>query len=45
MAVHITHIKPSEIEAVMGQIEALGSRHRISPLASGDVMRLGAAAL
>ena len=45
VAVHITHIKPGEIEAVMGQIEALGSRHRISPLASGDVMRLGAAAL
>ena len=45
VAVHITHIKPGEIEAVMGRIEALDSRHRISPLASGDVMRLGAAAL
>ena len=39
--VHITHIKPGEIEAVMGQIAALGSRHRIAVLASGDSMRLG----
>ena len=45
VAVNITHIKPGEIEAVMGQIEALGSRHRISPLVSGEAMRLGAAAL
>ncbi len=42
VAVHITHIKPGEVEAVMAQIEALGSRHRITPLASGQAMRLGA---
>jgi ribonuclease BN (tRNA processing enzyme) len=42
--VHITHIKPGEVEAVMGQIGALGSRHRISALASGDAIRLGPAA-
>ena len=44
VAVHITHIKPGEVEAVMAQIEALGSRHRITPLASGQVMHLGASA-
>ena len=41
IAVHITHIKPGEVEAVMGQIEALGSRHRITALASGQVTELG----
>ncbi len=41
VAVHITHIKPGEVEAVMAQIAALGSRHRISALRSGDAMRLG----
>jgi cAMP phosphodiesterase len=41
VAVHITHIKPGEVEAVMAQIKALGSPHRITPLASGQVMRLG----
>ena len=40
-AVHITHIKPGEVEAVMAQIEALGSRHRISALHSGHEMKLG----
>jgi ribonuclease BN (tRNA processing enzyme) len=39
--VHITHIKPGEVEAVMGQIQALGSRHRIAALQSGDAIRLG----
>ena len=39
-AVHITHIKPGEIDAVMAQIGALGSRHRISALASGDLIPL-----
>jgi ribonuclease BN (tRNA processing enzyme) len=39
--VHITHIKPGEVEAVMGQIEALGSRHRISALASGQALEIG----
>ncbi len=41
VAVHITHVKPGEVEAVMAQIKALGSRHRITPLASGQVMHLG----
>ena len=41
VAVHITHIKPGEVAAVMGQIAALGSRHRISALASGQVLEIG----
>jgi L-ascorbate metabolism protein UlaG (beta-lactamase superfamily) len=40
VAVHITHIKPGEVEAVMGQIGGLGSRHRIAALASGHVIKL-----
>ena len=40
VAVHITHIKPGEVEAVMAQIGALGSRHRISALESGQVIEL-----
>jgi ribonuclease BN (tRNA processing enzyme) len=42
--VHITHIKPGEVEAVMAQIAALGSRHRISALRSGDEISLGTSA-
>jgi len=38
--VHITHIKPGEREAVMAEIVALGSPHRIRALEVGDVMRL-----
>ena len=38
--VHITHIKPGEMEAVMTQIGRLGSAHRIHALAAGQVMRL-----
>jgi len=34
--VHITHIKPGELDAVMTQIGALGSRHRVRALAAGD---------
>jgi cAMP phosphodiesterase len=41
VAVHITHIKPGEVEAVMGQIGALGSAHRIAALASGQVLEIG----
>jgi cAMP phosphodiesterase len=41
VAVHITHIKPGEVAAVMAQIEALGSRHQIAALMSGQVIRLG----
>jgi glyoxylase-like metal-dependent hydrolase (beta-lactamase superfamily II) len=44
VAVHITHIKPGEVAAVMGQIDALGSKHRISALASGQEMVFGGAA-
>ena len=40
VAVHITHIKPGEVEAVMGQIAALGSRHRIAVLESGQVISI-----
>ena len=39
--VHITHIKPGESEAVMAEIERLGSPHRIHALAAGQVMRVG----
>jgi ribonuclease BN (tRNA processing enzyme) len=39
--VFITHIKPGETEAVMGEITALGSAHRIEALAAGRVIRLG----
>jgi len=38
--VHITHIKPGELELVMGQIAALGSPHRIQALSLGQVMEL-----
>lgn len=38
--VHITHIKPGEIEAVMAQIGRLGSAHRIHALSTGQVMQL-----
>ena len=41
VTVHITHIKPGEVGTVMAQIEALGSRHRISALHSGQVLKLG----
>lgn len=37
--VHITHIKPGETEAVMQEIRALGTPHRIHALAAGQVMR------
>ena len=38
--VHITHIKPGEVDAVMTQIAALGTSHRIHSLGSGDVLQL-----
>jgi ribonuclease BN (tRNA processing enzyme) len=37
--VFITHIKPGEVDAVMSEIGAHHSRHRISALVSGQVMR------
>jgi ribonuclease BN (tRNA processing enzyme) len=44
VAVHITHIKPGEVGAVMAQIEALGSRHRIAALRAGSEFVLAPAA-
>ena len=38
--VHITHIKPGEMEAVMTQIGRLGTPHRIHALAAGQVMQI-----
>jgi len=38
--VHITHIKPGEMDAVMTEIGRLGSPHRISALAAGQTMSL-----
>jgi cAMP phosphodiesterase len=39
--VHITHIKPGEMEAVMAEIGRLALPHRIHALEAGQVMRLG----
>jgi hypothetical protein len=41
--VHITHIKPGEMEAVMSEIGKLASSHRIRALAAGQTMQLGGA--
>ena len=41
MDVYITHIKPGEVDAVMSEIGAHASRHRIHALASGEVMPIG----
>ena len=38
--VYITHIKPGEVDAVMTEIGAQGSRHRISALATGQVLNI-----
>jgi ribonuclease BN (tRNA processing enzyme) len=38
--VGITHIKPGEVDAVMGEIGALGSPHRLRALASGDAFEI-----
>jgi ribonuclease BN (tRNA processing enzyme) len=39
--VHITHIKPGEIDAVMAEIGRLGTPHRVHALAAGDRTRVG----
>ena len=39
--VHITHIKPGESEAVMAEVAALNTLHRIKPLQAGQVMIVG----
>ena len=41
--VHITHIKPGEVEAVMSEIGKLDTPHRIHALQAGQVMDLPAA--
>jgi ribonuclease BN (tRNA processing enzyme) len=38
--VYITHIKPGEVEPVMSEIAAQGSRHRIQALATGQILAL-----
>jgi hypothetical protein len=38
--VHITHIKPGEVDAVMGQIAAHNTVHRIKALSTGKVFTL-----
>ena len=38
--VHITHIKPGEMVAVMAEIGRLGSPHRITALVAGETMSL-----
>ena len=40
--VYITHIKPGEVDTVMSEIAAQGSRHRIHTLASGQVIPIAA---
>ena len=39
--VHITHIKPGELDAVMAEVDALNTPHRITPLRVGQVMVVG----
>ena len=39
--VHITHIKPGEMEAVMSEIGRLGTPHRIHAMQAGQVTTLG----
>jgi len=38
--VHITHIKPGEIQAVMAEVGALATGHRISALQAGQTIEL-----
>jgi ribonuclease BN (tRNA processing enzyme) len=39
--VHITHIKPGEMDAVMAEIGRLKTPHRVAALSAGQVMQLG----
>jgi ribonuclease BN (tRNA processing enzyme) len=39
--VHITHIKPGELEQVMSEISALGSTQSVRALTTGQVIELG----
>jgi cAMP phosphodiesterase len=38
--VHVTHVKPGEVDAVMAQIAALGMSHRVQAMASGQRFEL-----
>jgi ribonuclease BN (tRNA processing enzyme) len=38
--VHITHIKPGEVDAVMAEVAALSTTHRVSALRAGQVLPL-----
>jgi ribonuclease BN (tRNA processing enzyme) len=38
--VHITHIKPGEVQAVMAQVQALSTRHSMQALTAGQVLEL-----
>jgi len=40
VTVHITHIKPGEVDAVMSQIAAQGPRHQIQALKTGEIFAL-----
>lgn len=40
VSVHITHTKPGEMAAVIAQIRALDSQHRIEPLRAGQLFQL-----
>lgn len=40
VSVHITHTKPGEMAAVIAQIRAIDTRHRIEPLRAGQVFEL-----
>ncbi|MCI1190382.1 3',5'-cyclic-nucleotide phosphodiesterase [Calidifontimicrobium sp. SYSU G02091] len=40
--VHVTHVKPGEVDTVMRQVAALGLSHRIHTLASGQRLTLDA---
>ena len=43
--IHITHVKPGEMESVMREVRALGTPHRIHALSTGQVMHLNPASL
>lgn len=38
--VHITHIKPGEVDAVMAEVAALSTTHRVSALRAGQVLQV-----
>lgn len=40
VSVHITHTKPGEMAAVIAQIRAIDTRHRIEPLRTGQIFEL-----